>query len=79
VAILGGGGMAAVTKVSSAVLRAKSGIATLGVANPIVSTGETAGAIVIALAAVLVPVVCLIVLLVMIVWLRRRRRRRVIA
>ena len=79
VAIIGGGGMAAVTKLSSAVLRAKTGIATLGVANPIVSTGETAGAIVIALAAVLVPVVCLIVLIVMLVWSRRRRRRRVLA
>ena len=79
VAIIGGGGIAAVTKLSSAVLRAKAGIATLGVANPIVSTGETAGAIVIALAAVLVPVVCLIVLLVMLVWSRRRRRRRLLA
>ena len=79
VAIIGGGGIAAVTKLSSAVLRAKAGIATLGVANPIVSTGETAGAIVIALAAVLVPVVCLIVLLVLLVWSRRRRRRRVLA
>jgi hypothetical protein len=77
VAIVGGGGMAAVTKVTSAVLRAKAGIATLGIANPIVSTGETAGAITIALAAILVPVVCLVVLIVMLVWLRRRRRRRV--
>lgn len=75
VAIIGGGGMAAVTKVTSAVLRAKSGIVTLGVANPIVSTGETAGAILIALAAIVVPVMCLVVLLVMVVWLRRRRRR----
>ena len=79
VAIIGGGGIAAVTKVTSAVLRAKTGIATLGVANPIVSTGETAGAITIALAAILVPVACLVVLLVMLVWLRRRRRRRLMA
>lgn len=79
VAIVGGGGIAAVTKMTSAVLRAKTGIATLGVANPIVSTGETAGAITLALAAILVPVVCLVVLVVMLVWLRRRRRRRVMA
>ena len=79
VAIVGGGGIAAVTKVTSAVLRAKTGIATLGIANPIVSTGETAGAITIALAAILVPVACLVVLIVMLVWLRRRRRRRVMA
>ena len=77
VAIIGGGGMAAVTKLSSAVLRAKTGIATLGAGNPIVSTGETMGAIVIALAAVFVPVVCLIVLVVTLVWVRRRRRSRV--
>jgi hypothetical protein len=79
VAILGGGGMAAVTKVTSAVLRAKTGIATLGIANPIVSTGETAGAIMIALAAILVPAVCLLVLIVVLVWLRHRRRRRITA
>jgi hypothetical protein len=79
VAIVGGGGIAAVTKVTSAVLRAKTGIATLGLANPIVSTGETVGAITIALAAIVVPVVCLIVLLAMFVWVRRRRRRRAIA
>ena len=77
VAIVGGGGMAAVTKVTSAVLRAKTGIATLGVANPIVSTGETVGAITIALAAIIVPVVCLVVLITMLVWLRQRRRRRI--
>ena len=79
VAIVGGGGMAAVTKVTSAVLRAKTGIATLGIANPIVSTGETAGAIMIALAAILVPVVCLLVLIAVLVWLRHRRRRRITA
>ena len=79
VAIIGGGGMAAVTKVTSAVLRAKTGIATLGVANPIVSTVETAGAILIALAAVIVPVLCLVVLIAMLVWLRHRRRRRITA
>ena len=79
VAIIGGGGMAAVTKVTSAVLRAKTGIATLGVANPIVSTVETAGAILIALAAVIVPVLCLVILIAMLVWLRHRRRRRITA
>src|SRR5690349_12287220 len=79
VAIIGGGGMAAVTKVTSAVLRAKTGLITLGVANPIVSTGETIGAIVIALAAIIVPVLCLVVLITMLVWLRYRRRRRITA
>ena len=79
VAIIGGGGMAAVTKVTSAVLRAKTGIATLGVANPIVSTVETAGAILIALAPVIVPVLCLVILIAMLAWLRHRRRRRITA
>jgi len=78
VAIIVGGGTAAATKVTSAVVRAKSSLLTAGLANPIVSTAETLGSIVIAALAVVVPIASLIVLA---VWLlvARRRRRRVLA
>ena len=75
VAIIGGGGLAATTKVTSALVRAKTGIATLGLGNPIVSTVETGGAILIAALAILIPIVCLAMVLVLLVWMLRRRRR----
>jgi hypothetical protein len=74
-AIIGGGGVAALTKVTTALVRAKAGLATSGLANPVVSTGETAGAAVTAVAAIVLPVVCLIGLVVMLFWIGRRVRR----
>lgn len=74
-AVLGGGGMAATTKLTSAVVRAKGGVATAGLANPVVATVETIGAFLIAVAAVLIPVICLAGLALMLLWSRRRRRR----
>ena len=67
--------MAGVTKVVSALVRAKSGLVTGGLANPLVSTGETAGAIVTAIAAIVIPVVCLLGLAVLLFWIGRRARR----
>ncbi len=75
VAIIGGGGIAGLTKASSAVVRAKSGLTTAGLANPIVSTGETAGALGVAVAAIVVPLLCLLLVAVMLVWLARRTMR----
>jgi hypothetical protein len=43
VAIIGGSGIAALTKVTSALFRGKAALSTAGVANPVVSTGETVG------------------------------------
>src|SRR5215831_7952764 len=74
VAVIGGGGIAALTKTLSALVRAKSGWVTAGLANPIVSTGETAGAIVITIAAIVVPLVCLMALVVPLFWIGRRVR-----
>jgi hypothetical protein len=76
VAIIGGGGIAGLTKVTSALLRAKSGLLTAGFANPLVATAETAGALVTSIAAIVIPVVCLIVLAVVVTWIGRRARRR---
>ncbi len=75
VAIIGGGGIAGLTKLMSAVVRAKSGLVTAGFANPVVSTGETAGAVVTAIAAIVIPVLCLLGLAVLLFLIGRRARR----
>ncbi len=75
VAIIAGGGVAGLTKFMSAVVRAKAGLATVGLANPIVSTGETAGALGVAVIAIAVPLLCLLGLIVLFVWVSRRARR----
>jgi hypothetical protein len=72
VAIIGGGGVAGLTKASSAVVRAKAGITTAGLANPVVATGETAGAVSVAIAAIVIPLVALAVVFVVMLWLGRR-------
>jgi len=75
-AIVGGGGIAALTKATSALLRAKLGLMTAGVANPVVATGETATAVATAAGAVIVPVICLLILGVVAIWIGRRRYAR---
>lgn len=75
VAIIGGGGIAGLTKLMSALVRAKSSLLTAGLANPVVSTAETAGAVVTSIAAVVIPVACLLALAVALIWIGRRLRR----
>lgn len=75
VAIIGGGGVAGLTKASSAVVRAKAGLTTAGLANPVVATGETAGAVGVAVAAIVIPIVCLIAVTIIVLWLARRALR----
>jgi hypothetical protein len=75
VAIIGGGGIAGLTKLMSALVRAKSGLLTAGLANPVVSTAETAGAVVTSIAAIVIPVACLLALVVALIWIGRRLRR----
>ena len=75
VAIIGGGGVAGLTKASSAVVRAKAGLTTAGLANPVVATGETAGAVGLAIAAIIIPLVCLFVVAVVVLWLARKALR----
>ncbi len=72
VAIIGGGGVAGLTKATSAVVRAKAGITTAGLANPVVATGETVGAVGVAIAAIVIPLVALAVVFVVMLWLGRR-------
>jgi hypothetical protein len=75
VAIIGGGGIAGLTKGSAAVVRAKSGLLTGGLANPVVSTAETVGATGLSLLALALPVLALVVFLVLLVWLLRKAAR----
>ena len=74
VAIIGGGGIAAVTKVTSALVRAKSGLFTAGLANPLVATAETAGAAVVAVLSIVIPILALVALLIGLIVLGRRRK-----
>ena len=58
VAIIAGGGIAGVAKGGAALLRAKAGFATGGLANPVVALVETLGATGIAVLAIAVPLLC---------------------
>ena len=75
VAIIAGGGIAGLTTGSTAVLRAKSGMLTGGLANPIVSAVETVGATGIAIFAVLVPLLCLVAVIALLAWTARKAGR----
>jgi hypothetical protein len=74
-AIIGGGGAATTTKLASAVVRAKAGFFSAGLANPIVATMETLGALIIAVLAIVVPVTGLFVLTFWMLLIRRRRQQ----
>jgi hypothetical protein len=79
VAIAGGGSATFVVHGLTSLVRAKSGLATAGLGNPVVATGELAGATGIALAAIVAPLVAVVllatVLAVALLAIRRRRRR----
>ncbi len=75
IAIIAGGGIAGLTKGSSALIRAKTGVATLGLGNPVVSTVETVGATGLSVLAIAVPILCLVVVVALLVWIVRSARR----
>lgn len=75
VAIIAGGGAAGLTKGSTALLRAKSGALTGGLANPVVSTVETVGATGVALFAIIVPVLTLVAVVALLYWGTRKAGR----
>ncbi len=74
-AIIAGGGAAGLTKGSTALLRAKSGAMTGGLANPVVSTVETVGATGLAVLAIVVPVLCLVAVVALLYWGTRKAGR----
>ena len=69
-----GGGIAALTKGTSAVIRAKTAAMTGGLGNPVVSTVETAGAATVSILAIVAPLLCLLGAIVIVVWAVRRLR-----
>ena len=71
-AVIAGGGAAGLTKGSTALLRAKSGVATGGLANPVVSTVETFGATTIAVLAIAVPLLCFVAVVALLWWAGRK-------
>jgi Domain of unknown function (DUF4126) len=71
-AIVAGGSAAGLTKTGSALLRAKTGVATAGLGNPVVSTAETAGSVVVSLLALLVPILCLLLVIAILYWCVRK-------
>jgi hypothetical protein len=75
VAIIAGGGIAGLTKGSAALVRAKTGIATGGLGNPVISTAETLGATAVAILAIAAPVLCLIVVIALVFWATRKAGR----
>jgi len=79
VAIIAGGGIAGITKGGAALVRAKSGIATAGFANPVVSTGEAIGSTALSLFAITLPLICAIAVVAVVVWIVRKAGRLVFA
>lgn len=75
-AIIAGGGVAAAVQGGSVVVRTASGLATGGMGNPLVSTGELAGSAGIAIIAILAPVLGLVIVAVLPLFIVRRRQRR---
>lgn len=74
-AIVAGGGVAGAVQGATVLLRVKSGVATAGVANPLVSTGETASSTVTSVLAVLAPVIAFALVLAAVALLAAFARR----
>lgn len=78
-AVVGGGGVAATVQAATTAARGLSSLTTFGFGNPIVATFEAGGALLMSLAAVLVPLVAGVTVVVSIVilatWLVTRKPR----
>lgn len=70
-AIIVGGGTASAVQLSTVAVRGVSTATTGGIANPVVSTGEWIGALVLSVLSFIVPVLVVIVGLIALVWVVR--------
>ncbi|MEN6319334.1 MAG: DUF4126 domain-containing protein [Syntrophaceae bacterium] len=61
-AIIAGGGIAGIIQGSTMALRAKSSLFTVGLGNPLIATAELAGAAILALLAIIIPVISLMLI-----------------
>lgn len=75
IAIIAGGGAAAVVQAGAATLRGASSVTTGGVANAAVATGELAGAVATSWLAIAVPVAGAVLVAVLVILIVRRLRR----
>ena len=81
-ALVAGGGAAGIVQTGSVLTRAVSGATTGGIGNPVVSTLELVGSILLTILALLLPVLAALLVIMLIVWtfraiLRWRRARAV--
>jgi hypothetical protein len=74
-AIAGGGAIATAGHALNAVGRAKTGAASGGLGNPVYSTVELGGSILLAVLAILLPILALVAIAAFVAWALRRRRR----
>lgn len=74
-AIIAGGGTAALVQGTTVALRAKSTALTGGMGNPIISTVEGVGAFLTSLLAILIPIVCLFLTALLCFWMIRKTGR----
>jgi hypothetical protein len=81
-AIIVGGGTATAVQMGTVAVRGVSTATTGGIANPLVSTGEWIGAIVVSVLSLIVPVLVVIVGIIFVVlavrWLRKKKQESVV-
>src|SRR5215831_8448977 len=73
--LIAGGGLAGLTKGAAALLRVKSTATTGGLGNPVVATGESAGAVGLSILAVIVPLLALVLVVITVVMVFRVAHR----
>jgi len=74
-ALIAGGGIAGLVQGMTVALRAKSAVATAGMGNPLISTLELIGAVILALLAIIVPIIGLILIVIFFVFVFRKMSR----
>jgi hypothetical protein len=81
-AIIVGGGTATAVQMGTVAVRGVSTVTTGGIANPLVSTGEWIGAIVVSILSLIVPVLVVVVGIILMVvavrWLRKKKQESVV-
>ncbi|OTG78986.1 hypothetical protein B9T33_13560 [Acinetobacter sp. ANC 5054] len=75
-AIIVGGGTATAVQMSTVAARGVSTATTGGIANPVLSTGEWVGALVLSVLSFLIPVFVVILVIAIVIWLVRRIRQK---
>lgn len=75
-AAIAGGSIAGTVQVATVGVRGASLVGTAGLGNPVVSTAEAAGSVVVTILSILVPVIAIALILMTLVYLVRRRSRR---